>query len=363
MRPDSSAARATGAAHPPDNGFVPNCEPGTRNPEPGTRNPEPPLRPLLKWAGGKRQLLPVIRGCYPERFERYIEPFFGSGAVFFDLCNAGRLDGRPARLVDANADLVGCYTALRDRTDEVIGDLERLASSHAARGDTFYYEVRDGRFNPARPAAPGAYTPELAAMLIYLNRTGFNGLFRLNRRGDFNVPAGRYERPRICDRDHLVSVAGALRREGVTIELGSFETSLAGAGRGDFVYCDPPYEPLSPTASFASYTALGFTADDQRRLHGAVVAAARRGASVVVSNSSAPLIVSLYTDGAARRAGLEMQRVPARRAINSRAERRGPVDEVIVTNVRPAAALRSAAAIAASACSAPISGLRRANIG
>ncbi len=304
-------------------------------------------RPLLKWAGGKRQLLPVIRDCYPDRFTRYIEPFFGSGAVFFDLCSAGRLDGRRALLVDANPDLVGCYTVLRDRTGAVVAALESLAAQHAAQGDTFYYDVRDRRFNPARAAAPGVYTPELAAMLIYLNRTGFNGLFRLNRRGDFNVPVGRYERPTICDRQHLESVAATLRRDGVTIELGSFEASLAQAGAGDFVYCDPPYAPLSPTASFAQYTALGFTADDQRRLHDAVVAAARRGASVVVSNSSAPLITSLYASAAARRARLVLQRVPARRAINSRASSRGPVDEVIVTNVPSAALKRCATGIAA----------------
>ena len=329
---------------------MPNCEPSTpagrparrSDAERGTRSQEPPLRPLLKWAGGKRQLLPVIRGFYPERFSRYVEPFFGSGAVFFDLCNAGRLDGRHARLVDANPDLVGCYAMLRDRPAEVIDALEALAAAHRRQGDTFYYEVRDTRFNPARAQLAGVYTPELAAMLIYLNRTGFNGLFRLNRRGDFNVPAGRYDRPRICDRDHLHAVAATLGRRGVTIELGSFETSLAAAGRGDFVYCDPPYAPLSPTASFAHYTASGFDARDQRRLRDAVVAAARRGAHVVVSNSSAPLIESLYTEAAARRAGLHLGRVAARRAINSRASARGAVDEVIVTNVNPAALTRCA---------------------
>jgi DNA adenine methylase len=299
-------------------------------------------RPLLKWAGGKRQLLTVLRDFYPERFTRYIEPFFGSGAVFFDLYRAGRLDGRRARLVDANPDLVGCYTMLRDRTAEVIGALEALAAAHRARGDAFYYEVRDARFNPARAGAPGVYTPELAAMLVYLNRTGFNGLFRLNRRGEFNVPAGRYESPRICDREHLETVAAALGARGVTIERASFEAPLADAGDGDFVYCDPPYAPLSATSSFAHYTASGFDAGDQRRLRDAVVAAARRGAQVVVSNSSAPLIESLYTEAAARRAGLRLGRVAARRAINSRASARGAVDEVIVTNVNPAALKRCA---------------------
>jgi DNA adenine methylase len=309
-------------------------------------------RPLLKWAGGKRQLLPVLRTLYPARFDRYVEPFFGSGAVFFDLHARGLLRGRKARLVDANPDLVGCYRMLRDRTEAVIRELEALAEEHHAGGETFFYEVRDTRFNPARlrltasarqarlgaaserelRLQAAAYTPDLAAMLIYLNRTGFNGLFRLNRRGEFNVPAGRYVNPSICDTAHLRSVADALQQRGVSIELGSFERSLADAGRGDFVYCDPPYEPLSRTASFASYTACGFTPADQRRLQQEVIAAAGRGANIVLSNSSAPLIESLYTGPDAQAAGLRLQYVAARRAINSRAALRGPVDEVIVTN-------------------------------
>jgi DNA adenine methylase len=289
------------------------------------------VRPLLKWAGGKRQLLPTLRTYYPARFDRYIEPFFGSGAVFFDLFQSGALRGRRARLVDANQDLVDCYQVLRDDTEAVIRELERLAADHARRGSELYYEVRDERFNPAR-AAGARRTPQLAAMLIYLNRTGFNGLFRLNRRGDFNVPAGRYLDPRICDAERLRTVAATLRRRGVSIEQGSFEASLADAGAGDFVYCDPPYAPLSPTASFAHYTAGGFSAAEQAGLQRAVIGAARRGAHVVLSNSSAPLIETLYTTREAREAGLEVHRVAARRAINSRASARGTVDELLVTN-------------------------------
>jgi DNA adenine methylase len=356
-----------------------NGEPRTPNPEPRTSNLEPrtelrtrtrnrkpgtwnraalSARPLLKWAGGKRQLLPVIRPLYPTEFRRYIEPFFGSGAVFFDLHGLRLLGGRRAWLVDANPDLVGCYRMIRDRTGEVIRELRKLAEHHRAGGETFFYEVRDGRFNPARRDGREGYTPELAAMLIYLNRTGFNGLFRLNRRGDFNVPAGRYVNPCICDESHLRTVAGALGQPGVTIELGSFEKAIARAGQGDFVYCDPPYEPLSATARFASYTADGFTAADQARLQREIVAAARRGAHVVLSNSSAPLIVSLYTSDEVRAAGLRLHRVPARRAINSRAALRGPVDEVLVTNaavpalpvIRPAMAKARLRRRAAEAC-------------
>lgn len=290
-------------------------------------------RPLLKWAGGKRQLLPALRSYYPVAFSRYIEPFFGSGAVFFDLHAMGRLDGRQAWLVDDNADLIGCYRMLMSRTDAVIAELRLLAAEHGARGTDFYYEVRDCRFNPMRASSTGGYTPEMAAMLIYLNRTGFNGLFRLNKSGGFNVPAGRYTNPRILDESHLRGVASALRGRGVTLVHGSFEGALQEACKGDFIYCDPPYAPVSRTACFAHYTARGFTLTDQERLQHALIDAARRGAHVVLSNSSAPDIERLYSAAEARRAQLRIERVEARRAINSRAELRGPVTELVITNV------------------------------
>lgn len=298
------------------------------------------MRPLLKWAGGKRQLLGVLRSHYPDGFRRYIEPFVGSGAVFFDLYAAGRLDGRRVLLADVNADLIGCYRVVRDRTEAVIAALAELETQHRARGAECYYEVRDRRFNPQR-ARLGArvadtYTPALAAMFIYLNRTGYNGLFRLNRQGGFNVPAGRYADPRICDADHVRACARALGAPDVTIACLSFVDTLAGAEAGDFVYCDPPYAPISRTASFAQYTAGGFGSHEQRRLQRAVIAAARRGAIVLLSNSSAPEIEAAYAAPAASKAGLTVERVTARRAINSRPALRGPVHELIVTNTRTA---------------------------
>ena len=303
----------------------------------------PSARPLLKWAGGKRQLLRRLAEHFPPRFDRYVEPFVGSGAVFFHLSASGLLAGRAVDLCDVNADLIGCYHALRDRTEEVITALGALERDHRRRGEECYYEVRDRRFNPMRAAlfaragdpqdAAGAYPPALAAMLIFLNRTGFNGLYRLNRRGEFNVPAGRYTDPRICDADHLRDVASAFRQSGVTIRYRSFDVTLAQCGAGDFVYCDPPYAPLSATSSFAHYTAGGFTSFDQQRLQAAVLAACRRGAHLVVSNSSATEIWRLYGTPQAVKAGLQIQSVPARRAINSRAASRGPVDELIISNV------------------------------
>ncbi len=302
----------------------------------------PSVRPLLKWAGGKRQLLPRLRPFYPLSFNRYVEPFFGSGAVFFDLHALGRLGGREAVLIDSNADLIGCYETVRDDPDAVATALDALAAAHARGGRAHYYALRDQQFNPLRAArrAPDGrigYTPELAAMLIYLNRTGFNGLFRLNARGKFNVPAGRYERPRICDRPRLLRVAEALGASGVQLRHGSFETVLDIAAPGDFIYFDPPYAPLSRTANFTAYTAGGFDEASQRRLQRLAIELANRGCRVVLSNSTAPEVVALYDSPEARAAGLRSVRVDARRAINRDASGRGSVSELIVTNVEPAA--------------------------
>src|SRR5688572_10501676 len=193
------------------------------------------VRPLLKWAGGKRQLLPELRPFYPRHFARYVEPFLGSGAVFLDLHNAGLLDGRRVALSDINADVIGCYQTVRESPSEVVSALRRLEAGYRAGGAAHFYEVRDRAFNPKRrklqsssdPA--GAYTPALAAMLIYLNRTGFNGLFRVNARGEFNVPAGRYASPRICDEETIHAWSAALRRPGVTVAVTPFDAALADA--------------------------------------------------------------------------------------------------------------------------------------
>jgi DNA adenine methylase len=298
------------------------------------------VRPILKWAGGKRQLLPELRPFYPRRFSRYVEPFLGSGAVFLDLHNSGLLHRRRVAISDINADVIGCYLAVRDRPSAVVNALRKLETGHRAGGAAHFYDVRDRAFNPERrrihatadPAA--AYTPALAAMLIYLNRTGFNGLFRVNARGEFNVPAGRYASPRICDEANIHAWSAAIGRPGVTLSVSPFDVALAASGHGDFVYLDPPYAPLSATARFTSYTAGGFSDVQQDALQRVVIALAGRGASVLLSNSAAPRIRDLYTrHGAARSAGLKATTVAARRAINSRAASRGPVREYLITNV------------------------------
>ncbi|MEZ5293839.1 MAG: Dam family site-specific DNA-(adenine-N6)-methyltransferase [Vicinamibacterales bacterium] len=298
-------------------------------------------RPFLKWAGGKRQLLPVLRTYYPDTIRAYHEPFLGSGAVFFDLWSSGRLRGRRAWLSDENPDLVGCYLRVRDATEAVIGELAALADGHARGGADYYYDVRDRRFNPARAAwlgsgaAPETYPVDLAAALLYLNRTGYNGLFRLNRQGGYNVPAGRYLRPRIVVAERLRAAAAALAAPGVTIACSAFGRAAARARSGDFAYFDPPYAPMGPTANFRHYTARGFSDEDQADLQALAVRLAGRGVQVLLSNSSAETIVRLYGGPTAQAAGLRVTRVPARRAINTKAAGRGHVDELLVSNRAP----------------------------
>ena len=298
---------------------------------------EQPARPFLKWAGGKRQLLPQLRRFYPERFGAYHEPFLGSGAVFFDLVNAGRLRRHRVRLTDVNVDLIGCWQQVRDEPDAVIERLRALASAYGKAPAEHYYRIRDREFNPARSTilcGQGSYNPDLAAMLVYLNRTGYNGLFRLNSKGMFNVPRGRYTNPRICDEENLRRVSATLSGLEADINRESYRKVLHSARRGDFIYFDPPYAPLSETAQFTSYTSDGFSSADQQQLQQVVIELAARRCHVLLSNSTAPEITNLFDENPdALRVGIHAHRVAARRAINSNAARRGEIMEYVITNV------------------------------
>ena len=284
----------------------------------------------------------MLRRYYPASFNRYFEPFVGSGAVFFDLLGRGALEGHAVTLSDDNADLIGCYRRLADSLDAVVTELDRLAAGHAKGGREHYLRVRDSRFNPMRAAwrergeDVAAYPAELAAILIYLNRTGYNGLFRLNASGEFNVPPGRYENPKIANRPLLSQASRALSASNVTLRHAGFDSVLADAREGDFVYFDPPYAPLTSTANFRGYTGRGFSEQDQQRLQQTLIELARRNVNVLLSNSTAPEVRRLYERNAeVRAAGLRTWRFPARRAVNSRADRRGAVEELVVSNIRP----------------------------
>jgi DNA adenine methylase len=269
--------------------------------------------PFLKWVGGKGKLLTQLLPLLPPGADRmrHVEPFAGGGAMFF-----ARGPER-ALLCDANASLVDTYLAVRDEVDAVIGELEALSLAHAA--GSAYYRVRE-RYNTARREVSRA---ERAAMFVYLNKTCFNGLHRVNRKGEFNVPEGRYKNPRILDEHALRAASATLAK--ADIKHTSFEGLLSLAKPGDFVYLDPPYEPVSTTASFVAYGENGFTQADQTRLRDVVNELDRRGCKIMLSNSDVPFIRGLY-------AKYRIDTIAAPRAINCDADKRGLVSEVVVRN-------------------------------
>lgn len=268
--------------------------------------------PFVKWAGGKRQLLPELLCRLPQHFARYHEPFVGGGALFFALAEHGRLGkfgAFSARLSDINVELINAYQIVRDRVETLI-----LLLSQFRNEEQFYYEVRS--------QDPKALDPiQRAARLLYLNKTCFNGLFRENRQGQFNVPYGHYRDPTFLRPNDLRAASRALR--GVVIEASPFDALESIAQPGDFVYCDPPYAPVSRTASFTSYSAGGFDDEAQKRLAAMVRRLGERGVSVLLSNSAVPFTQELYRD-------LHVETVYAARAINSRGDRRGKVPELLV---------------------------------
>lgn len=274
--------------------------------------------PFLKWAGGKARLAPIVAARAPRAFGRYHEPFVGGGAVFFALAEEGR--ARAAVLSDANCELVECYAVVREAVTGLVVRLAELANAYTSRDP----EGRRAFFYEQRAAAPG--TPEArAARLIFLNRTCYNGLYRVNSRGEFNVPHGRYRNPRILDEAGLRAASHVLQR--VELSCGDFETACNAADDGDFVYLDPPYQPLSPTASFTSYTAGDFGRADQERLRDAFEAMTRRGVAAMLSNSDHEAVRRLY-DGL----GYNFEVVAMSRAINSVGSGRAPVPELLIDN-------------------------------
>lgn len=264
--------------------------------------------PFLKWAGGKRSLLPDLRARLPTTFGAYYEPFAGGGALLFDLLPR---DGRTA-ISDSNAALIHTYLAVRDHPGELIERLKEHAAQHSPE---YYYMVR-AQHNLTDPLT-------IAARTIYLNKTCFNGLWRVNRRGEFNVPIGRYAKPAICDAANLRACHHALA--GVEIRCQDYAAITPQAG--DFVYLDPPYDPVSRTASFTAYGMMGFGEKDQEALADFCGALGASGVMFMLSNSHTPFIRSLYE---AR--GFQVDVVRAPRAVNSKASARGSVEEVIVTN-------------------------------
>ncbi|MCS7000124.1 MAG: DNA adenine methylase [Bacteroidota bacterium] len=272
-------------------------------------------KPFLKWAGGKTQLAEEIIRRRPGRFGVYYEPFVGSGAVFFALVRKGLI--RHATLADSNWELIETYRAIRDYPDEVM----KLLASYPYTAD-FYYLLREQDPRCLSPA-------ERAARMIYLNKTGYNGLYRVNREGKFNVPFGRYRSPKYYDPDNLQAVAAALQN--VELYCEDFSTIVTRAARNDWVYFDPPYVPVSATANFTAYQAGGFGYHEQERLRDICMLLHEKHIFITLSNSDTPLVHQLYANPIFR-----LVRLYARRSISCNPSRRGPITEVLVLNYTPA---------------------------
>ena len=272
-------------------------------------------KPFVKWVGGKRQLLKQFRdlGLYPpENFDpitnTYFEPFVGGGAVFFDLLP------ETAYLSDLNNELVVTYNVIKNDVENLIKSLKK----HKLDKE-YFLKIRAQ--NPEKLSDLNT-----ASRFIYLNRTCFNGMYRVNSKGGFNVPFGKYTNPLICDESNLRKASKALKN--VEVKKQDYKEVLKKAKKGDFIYFDPPYYPVSKTASFTSYTSESFLDKEQIELRDTFVELHKRGCFVMLSNSDTPLINKIYSEPK----GLRITKVQAGRAINSDASKRGKITEVLVTN-------------------------------
>lgn len=274
-------------------------------------------KPFLKWVGGKRQLLPLLLKKKPKTFNTYHEPFIGGGALFFSLTP------HHAVLYDNNAELISLYSVVKNDVEALIEALREHKLRHEADGREYYYSVRDQDRGPDFSARSAV---DRAARFVYLNRTCFNGVYRVNSEGLFNVPYGSYKNPLVCDEANLRACSAALQP--VVLKQGDFEQILQTAQRGDFVYFDPPYVPLSDTANFTGYTAAGFDRSMQERLKNVCDQLTDRGVFFMLSNSSAKWVVQTYSE-----AGYKVEKIKATRAVNSKASGRAATEnEVIVRN-------------------------------
>ena len=268
-------------------------------------------KPFLKWAGGKTNLLGQYEPLFPEWSGDYFEPFIGSGAVFFYL--SARPEERNYYLSDLNQEIVDAFCAVRD---DVEGVIKLLAKHQQLHSKDYFYQVRG--LVPQNLSAL-----EKAARTIYLNKTCFNGLYRVNKKGEFNVPMGNYKKPSILQIETLKAASRAL--SSADLSTGHYSVLVDKAQAGDFIYLDPPYHPLSKTAMFTNYVAQAFGEKDQMELAEVAAALSKKGCLVMESNSNTDFIKDLYK-------GFKIQEVWARRSINREKSKRGAITELVVTN-------------------------------
>lgn len=273
-----------------------------------------PARPFLKWVGGKGRLLNQYKPFFPKQFNNYFEPFIGGGAVYFLLNNQFELSSR-ASLCDRNTELINAYRIVRDNPQALLHLLQQHQAHH---NNDYFYQVRNRDRQPS-PTDP----VEQASRTIYLNKTCYNGLYRVNKKGFFNVPVGRYKNPAIFVPQIIQAASRAL--QGATIEQRDFREILKYAQKGDFIYFDPPYVPLSVTANFTSYTSDNFSLTDQRELAQVFQSLNQRGCQVMLSNSFTPEVQELYR-------GFRQEKITARRAVNSKTSGRGELFELLILN-------------------------------
>ncbi|MHC1734536.1 MAG: DNA adenine methylase [Erysipelotrichaceae bacterium] len=273
------------------------------------------VKPYLKWAGGKRQLLEEIRRYVPSRFTTYYEPFVGAGAVLFDL------QPRRAVINDFNAQLITTYRVIKENVE---GLIEVLKLHRENNSNEYFYRIRE--LDRDQDSFSQLTDVEIAARFIFMNKTCYNGLYRVNAQGLFNVPYGKYKNPMICDEPALKAVSHYLNENDVQIHTGDFAAILGKADKNSFVYFDPPYHSDDNT-NFTGYQAGGFDENEQRRLSEVFFDLTNRGVKCLLSNADTPFIRSLYTDER-----YTVETVTAKRAINSDASGRGDVNEVLVRN-------------------------------
>ena len=281
-------------------------------------------KPFLKWVGGKGQLLTQFQSLFPKKYNSYFEPFIGGGAVFFSI------NPQKAHINDINKTLVQTYTHIKNDVEKLIKSLAKLEKEFLAK-DTearkeFYYSIRE-KYNSLSHE-----DFKKSLYFLFFNKTAFNGVYRENSKGGFNVPMGSYKNPKIVDEENLREVSKMLSNTKIT--SGSFVDAVKNAKAGDFVYFDPPYHPLSETSSFTSYSKDSFSKDDQIRLRDLFVELDKRGVYVMLSNSSAPFIQEIYS-------GYTQIPVYANRMINSKSDKRGKISEVVIINYDPKSNLQS----------------------
>lgn len=275
------------------------------------------VKPIMKWVGGKRELLPDLRKNIPSSFDKetntYYEPFIGGGALLFDILpHYGVIN-------DSNEELVNLYTVVKNDVDSLI----REVSSYPYDKD-FYYSIRE---LDRREGFPDFLSDiKRAARTLYLNKTCFNGLYRVNKKGQFNTPFGKYSNPTICKEDDLKDVSSYFNDNDISIMSGDFAQCIKDAQEGDFVYLDPPYVPLSKTSSFTSYTKEGFEDCDQKRIKSIIDDLSNNGVYVLMSNSSSSDVFDLYSSD------YNVETVKVARKVNSKAHKRSKIDEFLIKN-------------------------------